>query len=193
MVALALSGWLVLLAEIARWRRNSELGFGSFLVFLIVGFLVVRVALSFTSWGDSRDFIRGKALDARRPTLEAALDDVLKRQKDAKQPVIVIVAAAGGGIRASYFTSLVLARATDRMPSLKEKIILASGVSGGSLGLAVYRSLFAVKDPKCPVPDREGKLKIETSPTTENPSLNLRQRVPPRRFSGRSDRSHAQQ
>jgi hypothetical protein len=55
----------------------------------------------------------------------------------AKTLPMVLVAAPGGGIRAAFWTGLALDRMSEQ-PCGREQIFLASGVSGGSLGLAVW-------------------------------------------------------
>lgn len=50
---------------------------------------------------------------------------------------MVLVAAPGGGIRAAFWTGLALDRMS-RQPCGREQIFVASGVSGGSLGLATW-------------------------------------------------------
>ncbi|WP_445166332.1 hypothetical protein ACTXG7_21060 [Mycolicibacterium sp. Dal123E01] len=95
----------------------------------------------------------GSDLNADRGTsggqipLTAALDEWANFQR-AKSPgrteiPLVFVASAGGGIRAAYWTALVMRCLTEggdgcpRNPSLPmDSIFLASGISGGSLGLA---------------------------------------------------------
>jgi hypothetical protein len=67
---------------------------------------------------------------------------------------IILVSAEGGGIRAAYWTAAVLTELEDRSRALMEKgqlpatfarhVFSISGVSGGSLGAAVFASL--VKD-----------------------------------------------
>ncbi|HLZ65336.1 MAG TPA: patatin-like phospholipase family protein [Aliidongia sp.] len=56
---------------------------------------------------------------------------------------VVIVAAAGGGIRAAYWTSYVLARLEDDAPGAHRHILGLSGVSGGSLGIAAFVAALA--------------------------------------------------
>lgn len=54
---------------------------------------------------------------------------------------VYLVAAEGGGIRAAYWTAVALARLTDRKPEVGPRIFAISGVSGGSVGAAVYAAL----------------------------------------------------
>ena len=56
---------------------------------------------------------------------------------------VFIVAAEGGGIRAAYWTGMVLAGIQDRHPAFAGQLFAISGVSGGSLGGAVFAALTA--------------------------------------------------
>jgi len=85
-----------------------------------------------------------------------------KPATDKNAPVI-IVATAGGGIRAAYWTATVLGELTDRSrrnappPTgsagrsvvFEEQLFAISGVSGGSLGAAVYRGLLLESGKNC--------------------------------------------
>jgi len=55
----------------------------------------------------------------------------------------IIVATAGGGIRAAYWTGLVLGHLHDKNPAFDKHVFAISGVSGGSVGATVYRSVLA--------------------------------------------------
>ena len=56
---------------------------------------------------------------------------------------LFIVAAEGGGIRAAYWTAAVLGSIQDTEPSFVDHVFAISGVSGGSLGAAVFDALVA--------------------------------------------------
>jgi hypothetical protein len=56
---------------------------------------------------------------------------------------LFVVAAEGGGIRAAYWTASVLVEIQDRNPCFADQLFALSGVSGGSLGAAVFVSLLA--------------------------------------------------
>lgn len=70
---------------------------------------------------------------------------------DEKRKPMVIVASAGGGSRAAYWTATVLGMIQDRFRNgrngvgFDQHLFGLSGVSGGSLGIAVYRALLAVR------------------------------------------------
>jgi predicted acylesterase/phospholipase RssA len=53
-------------------------------------------------------------------------------------PPLILVSAEGGGIRAAYMTAITLGRIADRCPAAANRIFAISGVSGGSVGAAVY-------------------------------------------------------
>lgn len=58
-----------------------------------------------------------------------------------RQYPVFLVATEGGGIRAAYFTASVLAALQERCPSFAQHTIAVSGVSGGSVGAAVFAAL----------------------------------------------------
>jgi hypothetical protein len=73
------------------------------------------------------------------------LDERIPREKrlasNRKYPVF-IVAAQGGGQYAAYHAALSLARLYDSCPKLKDHVFAISGVSGGSVGAAVFSQLL---------------------------------------------------
>jgi hypothetical protein len=67
---------------------------------------------------------------------------------------VFLIATEGGGIRAAYFTASVLAALQERCPALAQHTLAISGVSGGSVGAAVFAGLTGdyasnVPDPGC--------------------------------------------
>lgn len=54
---------------------------------------------------------------------------------------VFIVSAEGGGMRAAYFSALVLSSMQDRCPAFAQHVFAISGVSGGSVGAAVFAGL----------------------------------------------------
>ena len=53
---------------------------------------------------------------------------------------VYFIAAEGGGIRSAYWTASVLMQLSARIANFDERTFAMSGVSGGSLGIAVYRA-----------------------------------------------------
>jgi hypothetical protein len=60
---------------------------------------------------------------------------------------LFIVATEGGGIRAAYWTAAVLGAIQDANPNFAPHLFAISGVSGGSLGAAVFDALLAEPKP----------------------------------------------
>ena len=73
---------------------------------------------------------------AGRDTLPEALDGWLTLP--GERPTLVVVATAGGGIRAAQWTTTVLARLGREFPSFDRSLFAISGVSGGALGATFY-------------------------------------------------------
>jgi hypothetical protein len=79
-----------------------------------------------------------------RPDLQQAFGDWLERSEGCEATVdgetvrpLVLVAAEGGGIRAATWTVATLAEFADDSRCAADAVFLSSGVSGGSIGLAV--------------------------------------------------------
>lgn len=65
-----------------------------------------------------------------------------RKYGDEKEHPLFIISAAGGGIRAAYWTATALARLQDLNPAFADHTLLVSGVSGGSLGALVFANLI---------------------------------------------------
>lgn len=79
-----------------------------------------------------------------RPDLRALLREWMKHQPaQAKSYPLFLVNAEGGGIRAAYWTANVLGEIQGMMPQFGARLFSISGVSGGSLGAAVFAALLA--------------------------------------------------
>ena len=63
------------------------------------------------------------------------------------QHPLFLVATEGGGIRAAYWTATVLGAIQDTNPNFAPHLFAISGVSGGSLGAAVFDALLAEPNP----------------------------------------------
>ncbi len=72
--------------------------------------------------------------------LHSRPDFELYRKAGRKYPVF-LVSAQGGGFYAASHTAMVLSRLQDICPSFRDHVFLISGVSGGSLGAAVFANL----------------------------------------------------
>jgi hypothetical protein len=80
---------------------------------------------------------------------ESRVDRLEYEQTGEPYPVI-LVAAAGGGMYAAQHAATVLARLQDRCPNFAQHVFAISGVSGGSLGAAVFATLAKRSAPNGP-------------------------------------------
>ena len=141
---LAAAGWIALGSAVDLLGMRYR-----FPVFTLL--LILAVAFSF---GNDNHAVRTLATPQakawpERDNVEAALREWLKYQTQhpaararAEYPLF-IVAAEGGGIRAAYWTANVLTAIQDENPCFAEQLFALSGVSGGSLGAAVFTALLA--------------------------------------------------
>jgi hypothetical protein len=83
---------------------------------------------------------------AQRDDIQTTYTKWLTRLKERPAPngryPVFIVATEGGGIRAAYWTASVLTTLTDEVPEFADHLFAISGVSGGSVGAAVYEGLL---------------------------------------------------
>ena len=56
---------------------------------------------------------------------------------------VFLVATEGGGLRAAYFTAMVLTALQDQCPAFAQHVFAISGVSGGSVGATIFDALAA--------------------------------------------------
>ncbi|PYK47483.1 MAG: hypothetical protein DME51_13570 [Verrucomicrobia bacterium] len=135
---LAASSWVVL---------------GSFLVFLsarwqfpVISTLVV-LAVIFSLWNDNHRIRTVPPHLVQRDSVIAAFEKwhTLVQKFPAPHP-LYIVATEGGGIRAAYWTGIVLGGLQDTNPNFANHLFAISGVSGGSLGAVVFDALVAEND-----------------------------------------------
>ena len=135
---LAASSWVVL---------------GSFLVFLsarwqfpVISSLVV-LAIIFSLWNDNHRIRTVPAHPVQRDSVIAAFEKwhTLVQKFPAPHP-LYIAATEGGGIRAAYWTGIVLGGLQDANSNFATHLFAISGVSGGSLGAVVFDALVAEND-----------------------------------------------
>jgi len=114
--------------------------------------LIVLLVLISSLFNDNHDVRVLARHEFERPTLRQALLDWNSRiaAKYSDRPVhpLFIIASEGGGIRAAYWTTTVLGTIQDVDPSFADHIFAISGVSGGSLGAAVFGALIADAEPQ---------------------------------------------
>ena len=113
--------------------------------------LALLLSMAFGLWNENhavRRLAPAGVTDApERMALDAHFDEWLAARTSTSSTdtlPIILVAAAGGGIRAAYWTAATLAVAQDADSAFARHVFAISGVSGGSLGAAVFSAL--VKD-----------------------------------------------
>ncbi|MBN2160550.1 MAG: hypothetical protein JW807_14255 [Spirochaetes bacterium] len=138
---LALSGWTAMgsVFDIAALRLR----------FPVITFVIV-LAFLFSMCNDNHAvFTLSRDRDAPRTrvTVQQAIEAWYKRQVKHHSPndkfPMFLVSAEGGGIRAAFWTASVLARIQDSNPCFADQLFAISGVSGGSLGSAVFLAQLA--------------------------------------------------
>jgi len=107
------------------------------------------LALVSSCFNDNHEIRRApNAIDvAKRPDVADTLAAWGKANAapDATPTPFVIVATAGGGIRAAYWTGVVLGALHDDLgDELPRRLFAVSGVSGGSVGATTWRALAAL-------------------------------------------------
>ena len=130
----------------------SWVTFGGFLVYLsgiwqfpVIAFLVV-LALLFSFWNDNHIVRLAPPQKVDRLDVLKAFDNwyaLVENQRRGETHPLYIVATEGGGIRAAYWTAAVLGEIQDQNPNFAAHLFAISGVSGGSLGAAVFEALLA--------------------------------------------------
>jgi hypothetical protein len=108
---------------------------------------LLLLAVLFSFWNDNHAVRTLKAADEPRtaPSIEDHAGQWLKSRVAGSRRVLPVffVAAEGGGIRAAYWTASVLSALEDEVPGFSRHVFAMSGVSGGSLGEAVFAALLA--------------------------------------------------
>jgi len=137
-VLLAAAGWIAV---------ASALDYVGMRFHLPVFSALLATAVVFSLWNDNHAVrTLPEAQPAPRHGLRGTLTAWLERhaleiQEKGTAPFFV-VDAEGGGIRAAYWTVTVLGEIQNRHPSFASHVFSLSGVSGGSLGAAVFVALL---------------------------------------------------
>jgi hypothetical protein len=103
---------------------------------------------------DERETVRNAAVQWFQQQTAATASTAPSPEKHP----LVIVATAGGGSRAAYWTATVLGRLQDCYPEFAKHVFAISGVSGGSLGAAAFRAVLTDLPSSGPVSCRPDKV-----------------------------------
>jgi hypothetical protein len=125
----------------------------------LVAYVVIRYIPQPTVWmwrGDGRLVASGPLDMSSKPDAALELADTFSNfaatlPSNAKR-TLVLVTAAGGGIRAAYWTAAVLTslQDQDRKQGFDKRIFAISAVSGGALGAEAYKALtHQGEEPRC--------------------------------------------
>jgi hypothetical protein len=138
----------VLMLAAASWvfAGSALVYWGSWRRLPIVTFLVVWVALCSLNNDNHRVRTLPREKFERVPISKAFTEwDAYITRKYPNRAVhpLYIVTTEGGGIRAAYWTATVLGALQDHDPSFADHVFAISGVSGGSVGAAVFDALVA--------------------------------------------------
>lgn len=123
---------------------------------VLTGLVILALVFSSTGLNDNHAFPVQTDV-AKRPdvsTYNGIWFDQAPVSPDGKKPMIII-ATAGGGIRAGYWTASVLGGITDAHPRFRDSLYAISSVSGGSVGAAVYASSLQAAGQACASADQE--------------------------------------
>jgi predicted acylesterase/phospholipase RssA len=139
-VLLALASWTPIGSTLVYWSRLVRLP-------LLAVLLILAVAFSALDINDNHRVRYSPGVRAGLPPeFGAAFDEWLANRADLREypegayPVFII-SAEGGGLRAAYFTGIVLAAIQDRCPAFAQHVFAISGVSGGSIGATIFAGL----------------------------------------------------
>jgi len=135
----------------------SWISFGSFFVYLggrwqfPVITILILLALLFSFWNDNHIIRVAPPQEVSRASVIQSFETwyALAEKNDGAGTLhpLFIVATEGGGIRAAYWTATVLGGIQDANPNFAPHLFAISGVSGGSLGAAVFDALLAEPNP----------------------------------------------
>lgn len=134
-------------------RSERRAAIGAFLLLLVIGTSLVRSFHPVRLCGEDGPCKSNRDAIDERLTVEQAAQrwyDQAKLLHKEDEPVpMLVVATAGGGIRAAYWTAYVLERLDARLGEnwLRRHLFAISGVSGGSVGAAAY--MAALKAAPC--------------------------------------------
>jgi predicted acylesterase/phospholipase RssA len=137
-ITLAGASWVLWGSALVYWGERKRIP---------VLTLLLLLAVVSSIWNDNHNIrVLNASGSSDRDSLETALskwhDQISKKYSDRSQHPLFIVTAEGGGIRAAYWTSIVLGSLQDKDPSFADHVFAISGVSGGSVGAAVFSALL---------------------------------------------------
>lgn len=116
--------------------------------------ILAALALLFSFVNDNHGLRQSDSTSLPDPNQRMTPEETLKiwhrswRARGTERPTLIMVATAGGGSRAAYWTASLLGTVQDLHPEFNKQLFGISGVSGGSLGAAVFRGLLSAPGKK---------------------------------------------
>lgn len=106
-------------------------------------FIVALVIFIFSFFNSNKNVTLVDSKRDQRPTIGQYYDKwYAENGNDEGRTPMVFFLSEGGGIRAAYWSSALLSRLHEELPSLSKYTFGINGVSGGSFGASVYLSLL---------------------------------------------------
>ena len=137
-ITLAGASWVLWGSALVYWGERTRIP--------VLTLLLLLAVVSSISNDNHNIRVLNAGGSSDRDSLETALskwhDQISKKYSDRPEHPLFIVTAEGGGIRAAYWTSIVLGSLQDKDPSFADHVFAISGVSGGSVGAAVFSALL---------------------------------------------------
>lgn len=144
---LAFAGWIVIGGILVHAGYASCAAYGWPRLLPIYGFLGITVAagLLLDDNHPIRNVDPGETVSRAEPVeIDDHFREWLGKRATSDAPVpVILVAAEGGGIRAAYWTASVLGRLSEKVPGFACHVYAVSGVSGGTVGAAVWIARLA--------------------------------------------------
>jgi hypothetical protein len=111
----------------------------------VVTAALIAAAL-FSLWNDNHRVRTLEATDGWNVGQRSTVEELFAswrtdRQRSGADVPVILVAGGGGGLRAAYWTAMSLAVIQDQMPAFGRHVFAFSGVSGGSLGGALFAAI----------------------------------------------------
>jgi len=97
-----------------------------------------RIASLQDAYAQWRTNIGTSSLQSSSPQNNGTPNNSTQNNVAAEDAPLVLVATAGGGLRAAYWTALTLGELEHRLPGFHRNVFAISGVSGGSVGAMFY-------------------------------------------------------
>jgi len=156
----AFGAYLVVVAGLVLLSRRFALPLVPLLLVIAVTTGLFRTYHSVPTCEGAEGCLMGEALLHAKPGVAEAARDWYRQASVGVAPgepvPMILVATAGGGLRAAYWTAEVLARLHERLGAdrLRRHLFAISGVSGGSVGATFFAALDRHLDAPDELPDR---------------------------------------